>query len=271
MSSIDIKILTSPTPKGHSMIAHGITSKNHIVELLIFDDLDRLQSKLTPGKYLKITQYNVTEETNKTKIKLHQKSKIFTTNSFPTDNSIEESFFNAPQTNIDEAKTMPINRRISLEGQAKTVSPTKLGDMWRRKEVQLIDPLTTTSIRCKLWGPHTDKDITEGSMVRITNVEVSMYENVTSVNTTPESLIQEIDTPVDTKVYEITGFDADGDPAQIITDNDITMNITLAKLEALAEDDLPNFQDRLPLSCIITLELATKTVVSIMPNTDAEM
>ncbi|XP_038063130.1 uncharacterized protein LOC119733833 [Patiria miniata] len=265
MSSIDVKIITSPSQRGKSTIANAVTSSNEVVELMVVEDFARIENKIEPGTYVKFLQYNTQEEPNKKRIKLHRKTKIFTIKPFDVDATIEQHFFNAPHAPIDEALNMQSNKRVSLKGIAQNISPVKEGPSSRRNELVLKDPQTSSSIRCKLWGKFADSSIASGTLIDIHNVEVSHFESMTTINTTPESTVNELTRPP-TRDYIITGFDIDSEPTQIVTTTDLMFNISADLLQKLADNDISTLTDKLPLACTIQLDLKTNTVIGITPK-----
>ena len=60
--SINVKILNNLIPRGKTLVCNAITSTSVIVELIIVEDDERLQNKISKDAYLKILQYSKTEE-----------------------------------------------------------------------------------------------------------------------------------------------------------------------------------------------------------------
>ncbi|XP_033642771.1 uncharacterized protein LOC117302906 [Asterias rubens] len=169
-----------------------------------------------------------------------------------------------PTSSIADAHLMSPNKRISVQGLATTVSPVKVGDNWSRKEIQLKDPRTSQSIRCKLWGNATDLPVNEGTMFTISNLEVAQYHNVTSTNSTAQTAITEIEMPAENREYIIQGFDTESNPPQIITQDDVTLNINIEQLVQLApRHQIDELQGALPLTVELVVDLGTLTVIDI--------
>ncbi|XP_071796295.1 uncharacterized protein [Asterias amurensis] len=75
---------------------------------------------------------------------------------------------------------------------------------------------------------------------------------------------QEIEMPAENREYIIQGFDTESNPPQIITQDDVTLNINIEQLVQLApRHQIDELQGALPLTVELVVDLGTLTVIDI--------
>jgi hypothetical protein len=73
------------------------------------------------------------------------------------------------------------------------VSPVKEGPSWRRRDVTVKDPNTTSTIRLKLWN--ADADATElevDETYTAKNLVTATYKGMVSLNSTMETVVSKV-------------------------------------------------------------------------------
>ena len=63
------------------------------------------------------------------------------------------------------------------------------GPSWRRKDIDIYDPQTNSTIKCNLWGNLADQDIQSEVYATISNLETNVFKSALTVNTTQETTV----------------------------------------------------------------------------------
>ncbi|PIK42675.1 hypothetical protein BSL78_20472 [Apostichopus japonicus] len=141
------------------------------------------------------------------------------------------------------------------------VFPLRTGKTWKRQDFLLEDPTTKTKIGCKLWGQHADRVTTAdaGASVSLTNVEVDIYNNKTSIKSTDLTMV---------KIHEsmaasggrhmVLGVDEDEDHITLITETGEEL-VVQADLIAEMNMSVEEFTNKTPIQDTATTDKGKMT------------
>ncbi|XP_033646037.1 uncharacterized protein LOC117305297 [Asterias rubens] len=271
-SHFKFKVVTEPHQCGRVFKAKALRESLEIIDLIIkTKNKEHFTSRLRRGTHylLRYPQDELPTAGAKFTI-VKDETRIFTTYAFHIPKEVEAAYYEAKLLTVPEADRAEKNTRLSLRGVIKNLSPITWMETCPRREFDLEEPDTSSSIKCTVLGRTCTSHLPEGSHATFTNLETTVFKGTVQVCTTPETVIS-VTEGDQTVTCEISAFDdmSNNAAVELLTEQGDGFRCYSASTDQIHEiirsEDINDLVLLLPFVCTFTycpLTASIKTIRS---------